>query len=171
MFQAIRDAHNQLKANTASILADIGGGHFRLLGLVIQPKIYENITGSPFIKHTNPGTRPSYTTGILVEMAAKILCQHKVNQVSFQTMHNTNLALTKQIISAFGGLYLKGSKRRHVKLLKLPFLDIIQHLYENYGTINQVGIDDNDNEMSEHYDPTLPIEVMFDKIEKVMEVV
>ena len=65
-FQAIRDAQNQLKANAASILADIGGGHFRLLGITIQPKTYETLTVRPFIKHTNPGTHLSYTTGISV---------------------------------------------------------------------------------------------------------
>ena len=85
-------------------------------------------------------------------------------------MHNTNLDLTKQIISAFGGLYLKGIKIRHVKFLRVPLLDIIQHLYDNYGTLNQVDIDENDKKMSKHYDPTLPIEVLFYKIEEGMEV-
>ena len=61
--QAIRDAYNQLKSNADSILADIGGGHFGLLGLIIQPKTYEIIIGSPFIKHTNTRTYPSYKTG------------------------------------------------------------------------------------------------------------
>ena len=77
-------------------------------------------------------------------------------------MHNTNLDLTKQIISAFGGLYLKGIKIRHVKFLRVPSLDIIQHLYNNYVTLNQVDIDDNEKKMREHYKPTLPIEVLFD---------
>ena len=69
-FQDIRDSHNQLKANAASILSDIGGGPFGLLGLIIQPKTYETLTGIPFIKHTNPGTHPSYSTGISVGKAA-----------------------------------------------------------------------------------------------------
>ena len=50
-------------------------------------------------------------------MAAEILRQHKVNQGAFHTMHNTDLALTKQIISVFDGLYLKGIETRNVKLL------------------------------------------------------
>ena len=65
-FQAIWDSHNQLKANAASILAYIGGGHFELLGLIIQPKTYERLMGSPFEKHTNRGTHPIYPTGISV---------------------------------------------------------------------------------------------------------
>ena len=169
-FQAILYSHNQLKANTASILANIGGGHFGLFGLIIQSKTYETLTGSPFVKHTNPGTRPSYPTGISVETAAEILWQHKVNQGEFHTMHNTYLVLTKQIVRAFDGLYIKVIKIRHVKFLGVPSLDIIQHLYKSYGTINQVDIDDNEKKMSKHYDSTLPIEVMFDKIEEGMEV-
>ena len=110
-FQAIREAHNQLKANAASILSDIGGGQFGLLGLTIHPKTYETLTGIPFVKHSNPGTHPIYPSGISVETAAEILRQHKVNQGEFNTMYNTDLALTKQIISAFDGLYLKGIER------------------------------------------------------------
>ena len=169
-FQAILYSQNQLKANAASILANIGGGHFGLFGLIIQSKTYETLTGSPFVKHTNPGTRPSYPTGILVETASEILWQHKVNQGEFHTMHNTYLVLTKQIVRAFDGLYLKVIKIRHVKFLGVPSLDIIQHLYKSYGTINQVDIDDNEKKMSKHYDSTLPIEVLFDKIEEGMEV-
>ena len=86
-------------------------------------------------------------------------------------MHNTDLALTKQIISAFGGLYLKGIERRHVKVLGVRSLDFIQHIYKNYGTINQVDIDDNDKKMSKHYDPKLMIKVMSDQIEESVEVV
>ena len=78
-FQAIWDDHNQLKTNAASISANIGGGRFGLLGLIIQPKPYEKITVSLFVKHTNPGTHLSYPTGISVEKAAEILCRHKVN--------------------------------------------------------------------------------------------
>ena len=115
-FQLIRDSHNQLKANADSILAYINGGHFVLLGLIIQPKKYETLPESPLVKHTNPGTHPSYPTGILVETTEEILRQHQVNQGSFHTMHNTDLALTKQNTSAFDSLYLKGIKRRHVKI-------------------------------------------------------
>ena len=79
-------------------------------------------------------------------------------------MHNTDLALTKKFSSAFNNLYLRGIERRHVKLLGVPFLDIIQHHYDNFGTLNQVDIDNNDKKMSKHYNPMLPIEVPFDKI-------
>ena len=169
-FQAIRDSHNQLKANAASILADISGGHFGLLGLTIQQKSYETLTGSPFVKHTNPGIHPIYPKGISAETTAEILRQHKVNKGAFHIMHNTDLTLTKQIISDFDGLYLKGIKIRYVKFLGVPSFDIIQHIYNNYGTLNQVDIYKNNKTMSKNYDPTLPIKVLFDKIEEGTEV-
>ena len=85
-------------------------------------------------------------------------------------MYKTALALTKQIISDFDCLYLKGIERRHIKFLGVLSLDIGQHLYDNNGMLNQVGSDDNDNKMSKHYDPTLPIKVLFDQIEEGTEV-
>ena len=65
-------------------------------------------------------------------------------------MHNTNLELTKQIVSDFDGLYLKVIDWRHVQFLVVPSFDIIQHLYDNYGTLNQVDIDDNEKKMREY---------------------
>ena len=100
----------------------------------------------------------------------EVLSQQKLNQGAFHTMHNTDLALTKQITSAFNGLYLEGIERRHVKFLGVPSLDIIQHLCNNYGTLNQLYIDDDDKKMNKHYNPTLLIEVLFDQIEESMEV-
>ena len=70
MFLAIQDSHTQLKANVASILANISGVHFGLLVLIIQQKNHETLTSSPLVRHTNPGTHPSYTTGISEETAA-----------------------------------------------------------------------------------------------------
>ena len=164
-FQVILDAHNKLKAIAESILADISGGYFGLLGLIIPPRTYETLMGSPFVKHTNPETHPIYPTDLLVETAAEILRQHKVNQGEFHTMQNTDLALTKKMISTFDSLYIIGTERIHIKFLWVPSIDIIQHLYNNYGTLNQVDIDDNDKKMSKHYDPTLPIKILFGQIE------
>ena len=122
-FQAIQDPHNQLKVNAASILYDIGGGHFGLLSLIIPQKTYKTLTGRPFAKHTNPGTHPIYPTGISVETSAEILRQHKVNQGAFHTMHNTDLSLTKQIISAFDGIYQRYQKKK----FKIPRSTIARH--------------------------------------------
>ena len=169
-FQAIRDVHNEVKSNAASVLANIGSGNFGLLGLVIQPRTYETRTGSSFLKHTNTGTHLIYPSGISVETAAEILRQHKVNQWSFHTMHNTDLALDKQIISDFDGLYLKGIERRHVRFLRVPSINIIQHIYNFYDTFNEGDIDDNDTKLSKNYESTLPNEVLFGQIEEGMEV-
>ena len=66
----IQYSHTQLKANVASILANISRVHFGLLVLIIQQKTHETLTSSPLVRHTNPGTHPSYTTGISEETAA-----------------------------------------------------------------------------------------------------
>ena len=55
-FSSDRDAQNQLKAKSPSISANINGGHFSLLGLIIQPKTYEMLMGRLFIKHTILGS-------------------------------------------------------------------------------------------------------------------
>ena len=85
-------------------------------------------------------------------------------------MHNTDLALDKQIISDFDGLYLKGIERRHVRFIRVPSINIIQHIYNFYDTFNEGDIDDNDTKLSKNYESTLPNEVLFGQIEEGMEV-
>ena len=46
---------------------------------------------------------------------------------------------------------------------------MLMHLYNNYGNITAVDIKNNDEEMRNPYNPTLPIETLFHQIELVVE--
>ena len=46
---------------------------------------------------------------------------------------------------------------------------MLDHLYENYGIITVVNIEDNDTRMREPYNPTLSIERLFYQIELAVE--
>ena len=45
----------------------------------------------------------------------------------------------------------------------------LDHLYENYGIITAVDIEDNDTRMREPFNPTFPIETLFHQMELVVE--
>ena len=46
---------------------------------------------------------------------------------------------------------------------------MLQHLYDSYGVITAVDIEDNDTKMRADYDPSQPIEVLFHQIETAVE--
>ena len=46
---------------------------------------------------------------------------------------------------------------------------MIQHLYNNYGVITAVDIENNDTKLRAYYDPSQPIEVLFHQIKTAVE--
>jgi hypothetical protein len=46
---------------------------------------------------------------------------------------------------------------------------ILTHLYTTYGVITPIDIEDNDAKMRAPFDPTQPIELLFDQIETAVE--
>jgi hypothetical protein len=48
-------------------------------------------------------------------------------------------------------------------------MQLLTHLYTTYGVITPIDIEDNDTRMREPFDPTLPIETLFDQIESAVE--
>ena len=68
-FQIVNDVHNKSKANSASISSSLGGGAHGLLGLGLSPATYHQITGSHFIRPTNPGALHQIVNGTAVVMS------------------------------------------------------------------------------------------------------
>ena len=48
-------------------------------------------------------------------------------------------------------------------------LNMLQHLYDNYGIISAVDLADNDDKLREAYDPSQPIETLFHRFEAAVE--
>ena len=46
---------------------------------------------------------------------------------------------------------------------------MLHHLYDNYGVITTVDIEDDDTAMRAEYDPSQPIEVLVHQIETAVE--
>ena len=92
-FQIVNGVHNKSKENAASISSSLSGGAHRLLGLGLSPATYHQITGSHFIRPTNPGALPQNVNGTAVVMREQIL-QHKEELRIFHQVKNSDLALS-----------------------------------------------------------------------------
>ena len=57
----------------------------------------------------------------------------------------------------------------HTGYVGVTTQQLLDHLYENYGVITAVDIEDNDTRMRESYNPTFPIETLFHQIELAVE--
>ena len=61
-YPALKTLKNELKANAASIISDLGGGQNGHLGLVLSDVEYAVVCANdPYIRHTQP-TAPTFVT-------------------------------------------------------------------------------------------------------------
>jgi hypothetical protein len=169
-YAAINIVHKKLKANASSIPSELGGGTHGLLGLVLSAPAYINITGHVFIPPNNPGPTAVIPRNLRLSAQINELVRQHANDLRiFHEYTRTDQALKQQLLGAFDEMYTKSLSNRHTGFATISTYDIIQHLYQTYGMISQVNIKDNTTRMNEPYDPTLPIENLFDQIETAAE--
>jgi len=168
-YDVIAAVHMKMKANAASVVSALGGGSHGLLGLTVSPNTYQTITGAQFQRPQNPGALPTIPAGSTGPQISEIVRQHRETLRVWREYISTEQALKQTLLAAFEDVYFKGLCNRHVGYQNASFLQMIQHLYTNYGIITPTDLDDNDIRMREPYDASKPIEELFDQIEDAVE--
>ena len=100
---------------------------------------------------------------------AEIVRQHKEELRVYRQVENTELALKSQLIDTFDDTYFRGLRRRHTGFCGITYLQMIAHLYHNYGIVTALNIIENEKRMDKPYDPSEAIELYFDQIEEAVE--
>ena len=87
----------------------------------------------------------------------------------WQETTRTDQALQQQLIEVFDEEYLRGLRNMHTGYVGVATQQILTHLYDNYGIITTVDIEDNDTRMREPHNLTFPIETLFHQIELAVQ--
>ena len=168
-YETINDVHTKLKANASSVPTTLGGGAHGHLGLMLGPATYLAITGHDYVIPANPGAQPVVPPGTTRHATDTLVRAHATDLRTYQESTRTDQALKQLILDAFDDKYLRGLRNRHTAYSAHTALQLIQHLYTNYGVITQLDLNENENRMKAPYDPAQPIEILFDQIETAME--
>lgn len=168
-YETIYDVHTKLKENAAIVPTTLGGGAHGHLGLLLGPATYHALTGEDFDFPNDPGATPTIPAGTNVANTNRLIREHTSNLKTFQECLRTDNALKQQIQDAFDPVYLRGLRNRHTAFANVRTLQMIQHLYTNYGPISQVDLDSNHKRLNSPYDPSVPIEILFQQIEDAVE--
>ena len=159
----------KLKANAASVESTLGGGSHGLLGLTVSTNTYNTITGQQFAAPQNPGALPVIPDGATSAQINELVRQHGERLRIWREYNITSSALKQLLLKAFDEMYFKGIRDRHVGYNNVTLLQMIQHLYTNYGVITPSDLADNDARMRETFDATKPVEELFQQIEDAVE--
>ena len=142
-FQQINGVHGKGKANMVSVSSKLGGGAHGLLGLGLLPPTYLQITGAHFHRPANPGLLPQNVVGTAAQMA-EIVRRHKEELRMYRIVNATDEACKTQLLDAFEEIYFRGLRNRHTGFTGITYMQMITHLYTNYGIITAVDITENE---------------------------
>ena len=129
--------------------SQLGGGQHGLFGLVLNDTLYLNLTGTDFIKSPNPGTVATIPANSTRPQIDERVRNHKEKLREWQETTRTDQALQQQLIAVFDEKYLRGIRNRHTGYVGVTTQQMLDHLYENYGVMAAVVIEDNDTNLSD----------------------
>ena len=164
-YEGLKTLKDQLKANAASIPTTLGGGNHGYLGLILSPAAYATIAATQFIEPVYPGQHPNVPAGTSAANTSTIIRRHMEDLRQWREYKNVSTALKNQLLSALDDIYIRTLKDRHVGYMNQSIRAILQHLFDNYGNITPLELEDNDTKMRATWDPNSPCDCLVKQIE------
>ena len=161
----IKRVHDTLKNNATSVPSTLGGGAHGHLGLIMNDATYQTLTNNPFVIPANPGNGPVIAANSTQAQIGAATRQYNQLYKCFHTCTRVDLALKQQIIQAFDSTYLESQKDPNTGYNNVSALGMITELYDLYGAIDAVDLENNAMRMKTPWQPTSPITVLFKQIE------
>ena len=94
-----------------------------------------------------------------------IIHRHTEDLRQWREFKNVNTALKNQLLSALDDIYVCALKNRHVRYMNQSIRTILQHLFDNYGNITPLKLEDNDTKMRATWDPNSLFDCLIKKVE------
>ena len=164
-YATLKTLKDQLKANAASVPTTLGGGNHGYLGLNLSPATYATISPTAFIEPAYPGQHPAITGGTSAANTSAIIRRHTEDTRQWRKFKNVSTALKNQLLSAVEDIYVRALRDRHVGYMNQSIRNLLTHLFENYGNITQLELEDNDTKMRSLWDPNSPFDCLVQQLE------
>jgi hypothetical protein len=153
-----------LRANARSIEYHLGGGDLGHLGIIVLITTYATVAPT----HP-PGGAPNEISGGTADvLLAERHCWEEA-VIIFKTWTTVEQALKKQIIMAFEPMYLEILNNDMVGFANATARDMRDHLFLSYGSITDVDLEHNWENMHKSWDPQQPVESLFKKIQDCVD--
>lgn len=154
-------AQRELTANAYSVRSADGTGLHGHIVLVTSPADFITLTTSA----ANPAgvihAAPNNPGPVLPAFTAALYRTWEADTKTFETYYNTDLALKKQLIAAVPNMYIKAIEHNIYGFALVTTLQILTHLWANYGKIRPADLDINIKKLQTPWFPPTPIEDLF----------
>ena len=164
-YQTLKELKDQLKANAASIPTTLGGGNHGYLGLILSPAAYATISPTAFVEPAYPGQHPAIPAGTNAATTSAIIRRHTEDMQQWREFKNVSTALKNQLLGAVDDIYVRAMRDHHVGYMNQSIRNLLNHLFNNYGNITQLELEDNDTKMRTLWDPNSPFDCLIQQLE------
>jgi hypothetical protein len=166
-YDSLLPAITQLNANAASIPSLDGDGLLGHLVLTIGTIAHALIsTGN--LAHPAPaavGPIPIFPANATGAVIAELRQQHADAKRTFQTYYAVDAVLKQLLLASTDERFVITLKDRTHGFALVRTRTIIVHLHDTYGNITSDALSQNEERMKAPWDPTTPIEGLFEQID------
>ena len=165
----LKPLRKEIKENAASISSLRGGGTNGHLGLVVSAASYANESAVPYIPATHPGVQPTYPNAAPTQFQiAEAVREHEEALREWYEIEALNKAIKKQITAAIEEPYLR-AVRVGTGLNNVSVIDILNHLFNNYGRLTEKELNDNNTLFHKEWNPDEAFELIITQIDDCAE--
>jgi hypothetical protein len=168
-YDTLHTLNQEIKSNAISVHSNLGGGQHGHLGLVISPNAYAFLADIPYV-------RPGHPAPLDVPVAATRHQQDLLERTYkealrlFHEVRGVERALMQQIVSAVEPQYLTAMRNRTTGQFNVTIFQLLHNLLTVYGKITPSQLLQLEQETKTFtYDPVTPVDVVFNKVEDLVE--
>ena len=169
-FKAINSRHKILKQNASSVRTTLGGGNHGLLALVLNAADYTQLTNAVWIEPIHPGQRPVIPVGSTRVVQENILSQYKNENEEWKLVSDVRHAIKKQLLEAVEDEYLEDLKDQDTGYANVTPLEMIEHLYTDYGDMTEQDISNIKASIKVDYDTNTTMISYFSNLRNIRNI-
>ena len=148
-YKIIREIHRKIQANALTIQSELGGGQHGILGLAMQPATYRTVIGQYFQLPIRPPQAAPVPTTTDADEILRYIQLHAAQVNQCPQMVNEEDILKKQLLVSLEENYFKGQLQAYINYANRTLAVLIQHFYDDYGTIPPLEIEDSEQKMKQ----------------------
>jgi hypothetical protein len=128
---------------------------------------YLTIAVDVFPVPNNPGPSAAVVAGMMAAVVTEMTRLDKEAAQVYRTYHNVDQDIKKSIIESFDDAYLNALSEEIVGYANCTSLQLLMHRLTYYNIIAPTELTQNYDLLNAPYDPTQPIETLFQQIQDV----
>ena len=162
---SIAEAHTPLNENATSVYSSRGNPSLGHYILTASDSEYLLRTVTAFTIPFNPGVHPVVAPGASDAQITHTKREHEESTRKFRIFKAVENALKNQLVNAIGDIYIKDFRDRVTGFYTCSVRDILQYLYQTYGSIMPAQLTAGNEQFRAPYDGSTDLEAYFNRID------